>query len=107
MTDYVPSEWNVDGWRIRLENGQKGPNDVRIWVASPGGDYSLMKLSSLGAVIHLWYDNEDRLYPPPALGGLKVLSFLQACCELGLTRACRLHQLRSPVIERIDSGRAA
>jgi len=100
--DLVGSEWLIDGWRVRLDKGRKGPGDVRIWVATPGGAYSLMRLAALGAIVSLWYRNEDRVYAEPASGGRYVLSFLEACCQPGgLRAACRLHMLRPPRVRRL------
>lgn len=97
----VGSIWLVNGWRIRLDKGRKGSGDVRIWVATPGGEDCLMSLAALGAVVSLWYRNEDRLYPKPASGGHYVLAFLEACCQEGLEHACRLYKLKPPIVERV------
>lgn len=107
MSAFVPSEWEVNGWRVRLDQGRKAPEDVRIWVASPGGDYSLLSLASLGVITRLWFDNEQRLYQPPAKGGYYVLEFLQACCETDLRSACVAYRLREPYIRRLDEERVA
>lgn len=98
--------WTVDGWTIRIEPGRKGPGDVRIWVSTPGGEPSLMRLSTLGAVASLWFQNEERLYPPPAAGGEYVLRFLRECCESDLRTACWKYQLRAPHVQRIDDEEA-
>jgi hypothetical protein len=96
----VPSAWKVNGWRIRLEQGRKGSDDIRIWVASPGGDDCLLSLAALGAVVSLWYRNEDRLYPTGS-GGRYVLAFLESCCQDGLVAACRQYRLGAPDVERM------
>lgn len=96
----LPSTWEVNGWRLRLDQGRKHADDIRIWVASPGGDFSLLTLASLGAITKLWYENEARLYPNGA-GGEYVLSFLRKCCTADLRTACREYKLRDPQIERI------
>lgn len=97
----VPSTWLVNDWRIRLRRGYKGPNDTLIEVSSPGGQLIPLSLASIGAIVSLWYRNEDRLYPQGS-GGRYVLSFLEACCqEGGIEDACRLHRLRPPAIELI------
>ena len=96
----VGSIWLVDGWRIRLDKGRKAPGDVRIWVATPGGEECLMSLAAMGAIISLWYRNEDRLYPHGS-GGRYVLAFLEACCQDGIESACRLYKLKPRTIERV------
>lgn len=101
--DLIPSSWVVNGWHIRLEQGRKGPDDVRIWVASPGGEDCLLSLAALGAITSLWYRNEDRLYPNGS-GGRYVLAFLECCCQSGLESACRIYKLKAPAIERVDEA---
>jgi hypothetical protein len=102
MSNTPPGEWEVSRWRIRVEQGRKGPDDRRIWVASPGGEYTLLTLATLGAITTLWFRNEQILYPPPRyLGGEKVLLFLADCCQFGLRRACVLHSLREPVVRNL------
>lgn len=94
----IPPAWEVNGWRIRVTPGKKGPRDKRIWVAGPDGQFCLLSLASLGAITRLWYDNEERLYPRPASGGEFVLAFLRTCCESDLRTACRQYSLKPPSI---------
>jgi len=100
------AEWYVNNWGIKIEPGRKGPGDKRIWVASPGGEYCLLSLASLGAVTRLWYDNETRLYPNGS-GGEYVLAFLRDCCERDLRSACRLYKLKPPSIVAAEEVRQA
>lgn len=97
-------EWEVNRWRIRVEQGRKGPDDRRIWVASPGGAYSLLSLATLGAITRLWFRNEELLYPREwHEGGQRVLRFLTDCCDQGLVRACADHKLSPPDVQRLDT----
>lgn len=108
MNKHVPSLWELDGWRIRLEPGRKGEDDVRIWVGTPGGSECLMRLSTLGAIARLWYQNEERLYNKPwQEGGERVLRFLRDCCERDTVSACELHKLKPPRIVQLDQDEAA
>ena len=104
MTDNI-QYFAVNDWRIRIEPGRKGPEDTRIGVATRGGEYSVMLLASLGAITSLWYQNEERLYPPPRFyGGKKVLYFLEECCTSDLRTACTLHKLPEPRILRQEDA---
>jgi hypothetical protein len=97
-------EWEVNRWRIRVEQGRKGPHDRRIWVASPGGEYTLLSLATLGAITALWFRNEALLYPAEwQEGGTRVLRFLSDCCGIGLRQACAAHKLSEPVVKRLDN----
>lgn len=98
---HVPSEWLVNGWRLHLAQGGKGPKDVVISVASPGGNLVRLSLTSLGAITSLWYRNEDRLYPNGS-GGRMVLSYLESACQAGIESAAALYRLPKPVVVRVD-----
>jgi len=98
---HVPSEYLVNDWRVRMEQGRKGSQDTKIKVATPGGELSTLSLSSLGSVVSLWYRNEDRLYPT-GCGGRIVLAFLEATCQAGVRSASRLYDLPQPKIERME-----
>ena len=113
--EMVGTKWRVNDWRIHLDQGHKEPRgldaqaeralqDIRIWVATPGGDYSLMSLASLGVIVGLWYRNENLLYPPSSgyKGGELVLEFLEdSCREGGIRAACKKHGLKPPTIHHI------
>jgi len=94
-------EWEVDRWRVKVEQGKKHPQDRKVWVASPGGQYTLLSLSSLGVMTTLWYYNEEILYPRSVSGGGPrggeyVLDFLRSCVEIGFRESCREYKLREP-----------
>lgn len=102
--DPIPiGEWEIDGWRIKSEQGRKHPDDRKIWVASPGGAYCLLTLASLGAITTLWYYNEEVLYPSPLSGGHfrggeMVLDFLRDCVRDGVQMAAEKNQLKTPTV---------
>ena len=99
-------EWEIDRWRVKVEQGKKHLQDRKVWVASLGGNYTLLSLSTLGAITTLWYYNEEILYPSPATGGAArggehVLDFLRDCVELGFRESCGEYKLKKPVIRVI------
>jgi len=98
---HVPSEWLVNGWRLHLAQGGKGPKDVVISVASPGGNLVRLSLTSLGAITSLWYRNEDRLYPNGS-GGRMVLSFVVRACQSGIESPPAHFRLPKPVVVWLD-----
>lgn len=104
------AEWEIDGWRIKTTQGKKTdrhPDDRKVWVASPGGDYRLLTLASLGAITRLWVLNEELLYPSASNGGSfrggeMVMDFLRDCAVHGVESAAERNYLRPPNIRRLD-----
>ncbi len=112
---FPTGEWEIDGWRVKVEQGRKvhmHRDDRKIWVASPGGNYRLLTLASLGVITSLWYRNEELLYPSPATGGRfrggeMVLDFLRDCVEVGIEKAAEKNNLRPPRVRRLDETEVA
>lgn len=46
--------------------GYKGPDDLKILVRTDG--WESPTLEELFTMLKAWYENEERLYPPPAKG---------------------------------------
>lgn len=100
VTPLPIGSWEVNGWRVRTEQGRKGPDDRKVWVASPGGEYCLLSLASLAVIARLWYVNEAiRYYKPTHRGGEMVLDFLADVCRgTSLDDACAKYRLSPPEV---------
>lgn len=78
---------NVDGWHIKERKGNKRggwlkSGDRQIWVASPGGNLSLMSFATFGLLLRRWVENEDRVYNKEHEdGGGRVIDFIADCLD--------------------------
>lgn len=73
----------IDGLRVRLLQGHKAPNDVKVQVATPGGDWVTVSYKAVCALIEILGDNEDRIYPEPLEGGDMLLRAVSAAMDYG------------------------
>ena len=104
VTPLPIGSWEVNGWRVKTEQGEKASDDRKVWVASPGGDYCLLSLAALAVVARLWYVNEAILYYKPThRGGEMVLDFVADVCRgMPLIEACAKYGLNPPEVARAD-----
>lgn len=72
----------VAGIHLRVVTGKKSPDDLRIeWLTSEG--WIAIPMAAGAVMADFWYENEDVLYPPPAMGGRKYLSYLATAARDG------------------------
>lgn len=79
-------ERDIDGLRFRVTQGVKSPDDLRLDVKADGSWRAVhMRLGAFLA--DFFFENEDVLYPPPAKGGRKYLTYLRDATRYGWTKA--------------------
>lgn len=72
-------------WRIR--KGRKMDGDLIVDLLAPDG-WHPVKMSLVGLLTQFFYENEQRLYPPPRFrGGEFFVAFLRGCIRIGWSDA--------------------
>src|SRR5262245_27140726 len=78
---------DLDGVPARILPGRKGPGDLRLEVLGADGAWRPVHMSMGAILADFFYANEERLAPPPALGGQEYLRYLSHAARYGWERA--------------------
>lgn len=88
MTHFIDGDtFEVSGLHFRVVRGSKSPDDLRLeW--STGGQWWPVHMAAVALMADFFYENEDRLYPPPRYrGGRYFLDYLYESVIKGWERA--------------------
>lgn len=79
--------FGIDGVGFRVVKGDKGPEDLRLEWRCMLPTWRPVSMRAAAALADFFYDNEDALYPPPALGGVYFLRYLDQAARHGYETA--------------------
>ena len=81
MSFEVGQRGKLNGIEWLVGQGRKAPGDLTLVIRSP--NFRLVPMALVGLCTEFFCENEDRLYPPPALGGRRFLNYLEGSVVLG------------------------
>ena len=77
---------SAGGLKIRMLQGGKGPDDIKVQIATYGGSWLTLTYTAWCLLGEIFGDNEDRIYPPEEgkEGGDMLLRAAAMAFEIGV-----------------------